>query len=69
MTADDLCEVILTAPDREWLADLCRQFVTARLASSAHVIHPVTSIYRWDGTVHEAPKHAHLRSRSASWTS
>ena len=61
---DDLCEVIITAPDRDWLADLCRQLVDARLASSAHVIHPVTSIYRWEGAVHEATEaRAFLRSR------
>jgi periplasmic divalent cation tolerance protein len=66
VTGDDLCEVIITAPDRDWLADLCRQLVDARLAASAHVIFPVTSIYRWEGTVHEAIEaRAFLRSRSA----
>ena len=66
MTADDLCEVIITAPDRDWLVDLCRELVDARLASSAHVIHPVTSIYRWEGAVHEATEaRAFLRSRHA----
>lgn len=65
MTADELCEVIITAPDRDWLADLCLQLVDARLAASAHVIHPVTSIYRWQGTVHETTEaRAFLRSRS-----
>jgi hypothetical protein len=42
--ADDPCEVIITAPDRDWLADLCHQLVNARLAASAHGMHPVTSI-------------------------
>ena len=47
MTArlEDLCEVIVTAPDGTWLEDLCRQLVTNRLAASAHVIHNVRSIY------------------------
>jgi periplasmic divalent cation tolerance protein len=47
MTAplEDLCEVIVTAPDGAWLEDLCRQLVTNRLAASAHVIHNVRSIY------------------------
>lgn len=63
---DDLCEVIITAPERDWLVDLCRQLVKARLASSAHVVHPVTSIYRWEGSVHEATEaRAFLRSRLA----
>jgi periplasmic divalent cation tolerance protein len=62
---DDLVEVTITAPDPEWLTDLCRQLVDARLASSAHVIHPITSIYRWDSDVHQATEaRAFLRSRS-----
>ena len=61
---DELVEVTITAPDRDWLVDLCHQLVDSRLASSAHVIHPVTSIYRWDGAVHEATEaRAFLRSR------
>ena len=63
---DELCEVIITAPDRDWLIELCRELVDERLASSAHVIHPVTSIYRWEGSVHEAIEaRAFLRSRFA----
>ena len=62
---DDLVEVTITAPDRDWLVDLCRQLVDARLASSAHVIHPITSIYRWAGVIHEATEaRAFLRSRA-----
>jgi periplasmic divalent cation tolerance protein len=64
MTDTDLVEVTITAPDRDWLVDLCRQLVDARLAASAHVIHPVSSIYRWEGEVHEATEaRAFLRSR------
>jgi periplasmic divalent cation tolerance protein len=63
---DDLCEVIITAPERDWLVDLCRQLVDARLASSAHVVHPVTSVYRWEDSVHEVTEaRAFLRSRFA----
>lgn len=62
--SDDLCEVTITAPDREWLIDLCHQLIETRLAASAHVIHPVTSIYRWLGSVNEATEaRAFLRSR------
>jgi periplasmic divalent cation tolerance protein len=43
-----------------------RQLVDARLASSAHVIHPVASIFRWEGAVHETNEaRAFLRSRFA----
>jgi periplasmic divalent cation tolerance protein len=63
---DQGCEVIVTAPDADWLADLCHQLVDARLAASAHVVHPVTSIYRWRGSVHTTPEaRAFLRSRRA----
>ena len=63
---DDLCEVIITAPDRDWLADLCHQLVDAHLAASAHVVHPVTSIYRWRGAVETTSEaRAFLRSRRA----
>jgi periplasmic divalent cation tolerance protein len=62
----ELCEVIVTAPDGAWLEELCRQLVTNRLASSAHVIHDVISIYRWQGAIHEATEaRAFLRSRTA----
>jgi periplasmic divalent cation tolerance protein len=63
---EDLCEVTITAPDREWLVNLCRQLIEARLASSAHVIHPVTSVYRWQEDLHEATEaRALLRSRAS----
>jgi len=64
MTDTDLCEITITATDPNWLTDLCRQLVDERLASSAHVINPVTSIYRWEGDVHQAVEaRAFLRSR------
>ena len=64
MNADDPCEVVVTAPEEDWLKDLCRQLVDARLASSAHVIFPITSIYRWEGAVHETSEgRALLRTR------
>jgi periplasmic divalent cation tolerance protein len=64
---EDLCEVTVTAPDREWLEDLCRQLINVRLASSAHVMHPVYSIYRWQAEVHEATEaRAFLRARRAN---
>jgi periplasmic divalent cation tolerance protein len=63
---DDLCEVIITAPDPDWLADLCHQLVDARLAASAHVVHPIASIYRWQGDVRTTTEaRAFLRSRRA----
>ena len=64
MTPDELCEVIVTAPDRDWLEDLCQQLVGARLASSAHIISPITSVYRWHDEVRRTTEaRAFLRSR------
>lgn len=64
---NDLCEVVITAPDHDWLVSLCRDLVAERAAASAHVIHPVTSVYRWHGAVHEAIEaRAFLRTRIAA---
>jgi periplasmic divalent cation tolerance protein len=49
----ELCEVVITAPDPEWLASLTRELVSERLCASAHNFAPVRSIYRWQGQVHE----------------
>jgi periplasmic divalent cation tolerance protein len=49
----DLCEVVITAPDPDWLLDLTRQLVNEGLCASAHNFAPVRSIYRWHGEVHE----------------
>jgi periplasmic divalent cation tolerance protein len=49
----DLCEVVITAPDPEWLRAFSRQLVEDRLCASAHNFQPVQSIYRWQGNIHE----------------
>ena len=49
----ELCEVVITAPDADWLLDLTRQLVTEGLCASVHNFTPVRSIYRWQGEVHE----------------
>jgi periplasmic divalent cation tolerance protein len=50
---NELCEVVLTASDADWLTDLTRQLVNEGLCASAHNFAPVRSIYRWRGEVHE----------------
>lgn len=55
---DDLCEVIITAPDADWLAEFTRGLVDAGLAASGHNISPIRSIYRWQGAIHD---HAEAR--------
>jgi periplasmic divalent cation tolerance protein len=49
----ELCEVVITAPDPDWLYSFARKLVEDRLAASAHNFTPVRSIYRWQGQVHE----------------
>ncbi len=49
----DLCEVVITAPDPEWLLPFSRKLVQDRVCASAHNFSPVLSVYRWQGEVHE----------------
>jgi periplasmic divalent cation tolerance protein len=49
----ELCEVVITAPDPEWLLAFSRQLIQDRLCASAHNFAPVRSIYRWQGEIHE----------------
>lgn len=49
----ELCEVVITAPDPEWLQSFTRGLVADRLASSVHNFSPVQSTYRWEGSVHD----------------
>jgi periplasmic divalent cation tolerance protein len=49
----ELCEVVITAPDPEWLRDFSRQLVEDGLCASAHNFAPVRSIYRWRGKIYE----------------
>jgi periplasmic divalent cation tolerance protein len=50
---DDLCEVVITAPDPDWLHRFTRRLVEEGLAASAHNFAPVRSIYRWRDEIHE----------------
>ena len=49
----ELCEVVITAPDPDWLKDFSRKLVEQRLCASAHNFAPVRSIYRWRGEIYE----------------
>jgi periplasmic divalent cation tolerance protein len=49
----DLCEVVITAPDPEWLLDMTRSLVAEGLCASVHHFSPVRSIYRWQGEIIE----------------
>jgi periplasmic divalent cation tolerance protein len=54
--AADICEVVITAADPEWLAQFTRRLVEDRLAACGHQITAIRSIYRWDGAVQDDPE-------------
>jgi periplasmic divalent cation tolerance protein len=56
MSERDICEVVITASDPEWLADFTRRLVADRLAACGHQIAAIRSIYRWDGAIQDDPE-------------
>lgn len=48
-----LAQLITTLPDRASALELARDLVDSRLAACAQLLGPVTSVYRWEGRVHE----------------
>ena len=50
--SDDICEVIITAPDEHWLVTFTSQLVDDRLAACGHHTE-IRSIYTWSGSVHD----------------
>lgn len=53
MRTDDICEVVITAPDAEWLADFTRRLIADHLCAGSHQIERVRSIYPWHGDVYD----------------
>ena len=49
----EICEVIITADDADWLAGFTRQLVLDRLAACGQNVAPIRSIYRWQGEIHD----------------
>jgi periplasmic divalent cation tolerance protein len=50
----DICEVIVTSDDADWLAAFTRTLVEERLVACGQNVTQVRSIYRWEGAVEEA---------------
>ena len=62
--ADEVCEVIITAPDPDWLVEFTRKLALDRLCASAHNFQPIRTIYRWQGQVYDkAEGRVALRTR------
>jgi periplasmic divalent cation tolerance protein len=53
---EEICEVVITAADAEWLAAFTRRLVEDRLAASGQQIAAIRSVYRWAGAVHDEPE-------------
>lgn len=52
----DAILVLTTAPDADVASRLARGLVDAKLAACVNLIAGVTSVYRWEGKVHEDPE-------------
>lgn len=63
---DDLCEVVITAPDAGWLAEFIRALIVDRLCAGSHIIERVHSLYPWNGELRETREaRATIRTRRA----
>jgi periplasmic divalent cation tolerance protein len=49
----DICEVIITADNTDWLADFVRRLVEDRLAACGQIIPTIRSIYRWNKAIQD----------------
>jgi periplasmic divalent cation tolerance protein len=56
MRMTEICEVVVTADDADWLAGFARRMVEDRLAACGHHITAIRSVYRWQGEVHDEPE-------------
>jgi periplasmic divalent cation tolerance protein len=50
---DEICEVVITGPDADWLAEFTRKLVEDRLAACGQNIASIRSIYRWEGEIQD----------------
>lgn len=48
---DELCQVTITAPDPDWLAQFVHGLLADRLCAVGHILTNGRSIYRWRGEV------------------
>ncbi|TQM80010.1 periplasmic divalent cation tolerance protein [Saccharothrix saharensis] len=59
----DVCEVVITAADADWLARFIRSLVVDRLAAAGHTFSPISSAYWWADDVQ-----AHAEARATLHT-
>ena len=64
--SDDLCEVVITAPDADWLFTFTRRLVEDHLVASAQTVTEVRSVYEWRGELVERTEaRAAVRTRTS----
>ena len=51
--AEDVCEIVVTGSDAEWLSGYTRRLVEERLVACGHQLAAIRSVYRWEGAVHD----------------
>src|SRR5437867_9144490 len=57
MAPEEFVVVLVTAGSADEAGRIGRALVEERLAACANVVGPIRSIYRWQGTVEDAPEH------------
>ena len=55
--SDGLTQILTTFASREEALSLARAAVDARVAACVQIIGPITSVYRWQGSVEEAEEY------------
>ena len=50
---DEICEVVVTGPNSDWLVAFTRRLVEDRVAACGHNLNAIRSIYRWQGEIHD----------------
>jgi periplasmic divalent cation tolerance protein len=51
--SNEICEVIITANDPQWLLNFTRALVNDRLAACGQHVLSIRSVYRWQGAIED----------------
>ena len=50
---DQVCEVVITADNEDWLLNFTRSLVSERLVACGQHVTPIQSIYRWNHEIQQ----------------
>ncbi|WNV76660.1 divalent-cation tolerance protein CutA [Geodermatophilus sp. DSM 44513] len=53
---EQVCEIVVTGGDAEWLSGYTRILVGEGLVACGHQLAAIRSVYRWEGAVHDEPE-------------